>query len=208
MRSSRALTWSCAAALIGFVLGCATLGRADPIPAAREWGLPQLMQMLAHVRSASARFTETKTMSMLSSPLVASGTLNYVAPDHVEKITLAPVREQFLLDHNRVTIAGGPGEQTHVFALTADPRIAGLVEGIRATLAGDLNALDRFYQVRLAGDAGNWQLLLQPRDPDLAHFIQSIRIQGSQGRIEAIYTATANGDHSEMTITEDVQDAG
>jgi len=158
------------------------------------------MQTLAQVRSASARFTETKTVSMLNAPLVASGTLTYVAPDHMEKITLAPVRERFLLDHNRVTITGGPGEQTHVFALTDDPRIAGLIEGIRATLAGDLTTLDRFYQVRLAGDAGNWQLLLQPRDPNLAHFVQSIRIQGSRGRIEAIYTATSNGDHSDMTI--------
>ena len=208
MRPSRVLTWSCAATLIGFVLGRATPGRADPVSAGHNWGLPQLMQTLAHVRSASARFTETKTVSMLTSPLVASGTLSYVAPDHVEKITLAPVRERFLLDHNRVTIVGGPGEQIHVFSLTADPRIAGLFEGIRATLAGDLTALDHFYQVDLAGDAGNWQLLLQPRNPDLAHFVQSIRIQGSQGRIAAIYTANANGDRSEMTITEDVQDAG
>jgi hypothetical protein len=208
MRPGRVRTWFCAATLIGFVLGCPALGRAQPASAADDWGLPQLMRTLAQVRSASARFTETKTAQILNSPLVASGTLTYVAPDHIEKITLFPVRERFLLDHNRVTIAGGPGEQTHVFALTADPRIAGLVEGIRATLAGDITALDRFYLVRLAGDAANWQLLLQPRDPALAHFVQSIRIQGSQGRIEAIYTATADGDHSEMTITNDVQDAG
>ena len=208
MKPSRVRTWSCAASLIGFVLGHPTLGSADPIAAAHRWGLPQLMETLSQVRSASARFTETKTVSMLNSPLVASGTLTYVAPDHMEKITLAPVHERFLLDHNRVTIEGGPGEQTHVFALTADPRIAGLVEGIRATLAGDLAALDRFYLVRLVGDAGNWQLLLQPRDPDLAHFVQGIRIQGSQDRIETIDTATANGDHTEMTITEDMQDGG
>jgi len=110
MRPGHVRTWSCAATLIGFVLGCATLGKADPVAAAHDWGLPQLMQTLAQVRSASARFTETKTVSMLNAPLVASGTLTYVAPDHMEKITLAPVRERFLLDHNRVTITGVPGE--------------------------------------------------------------------------------------------------
>ena len=208
MRPSRVRTWSCSVILIGVVLGCPVLGRTEPAASAHDWGLPQLMQTLARVRSASAQFNETKTVPMLNSPLVASGTLNYVAPDHIEKITLVPVHERFVLDHNRVTIGGGPGEQKHVFTLTADPRIAGLVEGIRATLAGDLTALDRFYLVRLNGDAENWQLLLQPRDPHLAHFIQSVRIQGSQSRIRAIDTATPDGDHSVMTITQDVQDAG
>jgi hypothetical protein len=81
------------------------------------------------------------------------------------------------------------------------------VEGIRATLAGDLPTLDRFYTVQLTGTAAQWQLLLRPRDAGVTGFIKWIIIQGSQNRMTAIDTASGNGDHSEMGISEDLSDA-
>jgi hypothetical protein len=176
-------------------------------PAAASWGLPQLMHELARVHSASARFTERNTVQMLSAPLVASGSLTYVAPDYMRKTTLSPEPEDFILDHDQVTITGGPDNQTHSFSLAGDPRIGGLVEGVRATLAGDLPTLDRFYAVRLTGTEADWQLLLQPKDAGLMHFIKWIIIRGSQNRITVIDTASRDGDHSEMGILEDVNDA-
>lgn len=175
-------------------------------PATASWGLVPLMHELAQVSAASARFTERKTMHMLKTPLVTSGTLKYMAPGLVQKITVQPVPERFVLDGNRVTITGGADHQTHAFSLTEAPQIAGLVEGIRAILAGDLATLDHFYVVQLSGNAGRWQILLQPRDAALAHFITSMRIQGSEDRVEAIDTAGRNGDHSDMRIDEDVID--
>jgi len=176
-------------------------------PAAGSWGLPQLMHELAQVHSASARFTERKTVQVLSAPLVASGSLTYVAPDYMRKTTLSPMPEDFVLDHDQVTITGGPDNQTHSFSMTGDPRIGGLVEGVRATLAGDLPTLDRFYVVRLTGTEAGWQLLLQPKDAGLMHFVKWIIIRGSQNRINVIDTASSDGDHSEMGIIEDVNDA-
>jgi hypothetical protein len=60
--------------------------------------------------------------------------------------------------------------------------------------------------VRLTGTEGNWQLVLQPKDAGLAHFVKWIVIQGSQNRIDAIDTANSDGDHSEMGIAETVND--
>ncbi|MHB1304515.1 MAG: LolA-related protein [Acidiphilium sp.] len=193
-----ALLWLC-------VMVCAAPAAiAQPAPTA--WGLPQLMHALARVKSASARFTERKTMHMLNAPLVTSGTLEYIAPDRVRKTTASPVPERFVLDGNRVTIVG-PDNRTHTFSLSDYPQIGGLVEGIRATLAGDLPTLDRFYFVRLTGNSAHWQLLLRPRGAVLTHFIRWIRIGGEGNRIDAIDTESSDGDHSEMSIAETVVDA-
>ena len=186
---------------------------AAPVPRAtaqplQGWGLPQLMQTLARNRSSSARFTERDTMHVLTTPLITSGRLVYVAPGYIEKTTTAPVLEHFVLDRGQITMSGGPGNQTHVFALSAYPQIGGLVEGIVATLAGDLPRLDRIYAVQLTGRSQAWQLLLQPKDPALARFITWIRIAGSGSRINAIDTQDSNGDHSEMAVAEDAGDAG
>jgi len=184
------------------------LAKSQPTTAiSADWGLPQLMQELADVKSASAQFTERKTMRVLTAPLVTSGTLAYTAPDRMQKTTLVPVREQFVLDRDQATIVSGPDNQIHRFSLSEFPQITGLVEGIRATLAGDLPTLQRFYIVELRGAPADWQLLLRPRDARLARFIKWIRIRGSQDRIEAVATKGSNGDDSEMSIIEDSSDA-
>jgi outer membrane lipoprotein carrier protein LolA len=190
---------------VGLALN-AKLASAQPPPSPAGWGLPQLMQTLAQVKSATAQFTERKTVHMLTAPLATSGTLTYVAPNHMEKITLSPAPERFALDGDQVTIASGPQNETHIFSVTDYPQIGGLIEGIRATLAGDLPALNRFYAVQLSGSPSNWQLLLQPKDSELTHFIKWVRILGSDGHIREIKSEESDGDQSDMTIVEHARD--
>jgi hypothetical protein len=177
------------------LLACPALVKAQPV-----WGLVPLMQSLAQVRTASARFTERQTAPVLNAPLISTGTLTYVAPDYLRKATLTPVPEVFTLEHGEVTLTGGAFQGTHVFALSQDPRIAGLVEGIAATLDGDLPALEHFYTVGLTGVQADWQLHLLPKDPSLARFLRAITISGSQGRIATIDTQSSDGGDSIMSI--------
>jgi len=170
---------------------------------ASTWSLPDLMHDLAQVHAASARFTERKTIQALSAPLLVSGTLRYVAPDYVRKTTLQPVPEDFVLDHGQITMTG-PDQKPQIFAVAGNPMIAGLVEGVRATLAGDLPALEQFYTVKLTGTQQNWQILLRPRDKNAAHFLSWMIIQGAEQKITAIDTQNANGDHAEMGVSEDI----
>jgi hypothetical protein len=170
-------------------------------------GLAALMQSMARVRSASASFSESKTLPMLTAPLLANGTLDYVAPDYIRKRTTAPVPEDFILQRDEITLTGGPGGQTHRFSMADDPEIGGLAEGIRATLAGDLPALEQIYVVAFSGSQAGWQLVLKPKDPRLEHFIAWIAFRGSGNRISSIDTAGGDGSHSEMRVTENQLDA-
>ena len=162
------------------------------------WGLPQLMRSLAQIRTASAQFSERETSPILSAPLISTGTLTYVAPSYLNKATTAPRQENFTLDHGQVTLTSGGA--THVFALTQDSRIAGLVEGISGTLSGDLPGLQRIYHLTLTGSPVSWQLQLVPKDASLARFIRIMVITGSENRIAAIDTASADGSDSRMSI--------
>ena len=182
---------------------CLFAATAHQAKAAPDWGLASLMESMSHVRRASASFTERQSAPTLNAPLVSTGTLTYGAPDYLRKVTISPVPETFVLDHDHVTLTGGADGGIHEYALTDDPRIAGLVEGIRATLAGDLPALERFYTVSLNGEAAAWQLTLLPKDPALARLVQSIVISGSQDRIGTIETASSDGGDSRMSIRVD-----
>ena len=80
---------------------------------------------------------------------------------------------------------------------------ARFVESIRATLGGDIKALERFYRVELEGSAAKWQLFLVPRDRKMNEVISLIRIDGSQARLDTIEVQEARGDRSVMKITGD-----
>lgn len=200
MRLHRVLVWLC-------LMFTVSISDAPAQPVATNWGLHELMHDLAQVHSASASFMERKTVQMLSAPLVISGSLTYAAPNYMRKTTLSPVPETFVLDGGEITMSGGPDHQTHVFSVKDAPQIGGLVEGIRATLAGDLPTLEQFYTVQLTGTATDWQLLLQPRGAGVTRFIKWMIIRGSGNRINTIDTLSSNGDHSEMGVIETVSDA-
>jgi outer membrane lipoprotein-sorting protein len=169
------------------------------------WGIQQLMLRLKQVKSASGQFVERKTLHVLSEPLIASGTLLYVAPDQLQKITVSPKRERLAVNGSTLVMEGGPEDRTRTLSLTDHPEVGAFVEAIRGTLAGDLPALTRFYSVQLEGNAADWRLLLQPKEKKLQDFVKWLRIAGSDNRIRSVETEEGDGDHSEMRIVEDVR---
>lgn len=183
----------------GLFLAAASLAQAQT---ATTWGLVPLMQSLAAVRSASATFTETKTMVLLKTPLQSAGTLRFVAPDYLRKTVLAPSPQDFVLQKSAVTMTAA-GRTQH-FDLGQAPPLAGLVEGVRATLAGDLPTLQRAYMIELSGDANTWQLLLHPREATVRRFLSWLSIRGSGNRVTEIDTGGAQGDLGRMSVNETI----
>jgi hypothetical protein len=191
------------------VLSCAAAGAGAAHADGEPWGLAQLMQRFHAVTSSQAHFVERRYLGMLSEPLKSSGKLAYSAPDRLEKITLTPQPERLSLDGDRLTIDRGPGDrgsgdrgsgepgpggQRQTLALSAHPEIAGVVESIRGTLAGDTDGLERFYTVGLTGDEHAWMLRLDPKDATLRRLVSRITIAGSGAAIHTIDTRESDRD--------------
>ncbi len=175
---------------------------AETTPAA-DWGVEQLMQSLAQVKSAGGKFVERKYLAILSAPLEFSGTLLYTAPGRLEKHTLSPKPETLVLEQDKFTIETKDRNQRRTLILQDYPVIWAFVESIRSTLAGDLRTLNRFYRVSLEGGESQWRLLLKPSEPKMQTMVSEIRISGGSNRIRTIEIIEAEGDRSVMTIAAD-----
>lgn len=160
------------------------------------------MSNLRQVHSASAHFVELKTVHMLTRPIRATGTLHYVAPDKLEKITDAPAPETIRLDGDTLTGVRSNGDDYSV-DIAGHSEIAAMVEGIRSTLAGDLPTLQRYYAIVFSGGVNRWQIDLAPKDSRVREKVDRIRISGAGASIDMIAVDETNGDRSEMTITPD-----
>jgi len=203
-RRATALGGACAFALSTLLAGAQAQAAGPAAPeAARsapaEWNLAALMQALAQVKSAQARFVEQKTLSILTQPLESSGTLAWRAPDRVEKRTLKPRAESLVLDHDQLIIETA-GKPRQVLGAGDQPIVWAFVEAIRSTLAGDLTTLQKYYRVRLEGRAAHWTLVLVPVSERMRGFIAEIRITGAAAKMSTVDVLEAGGDHTLMRI--------
>ena len=199
--SSRFLPWlACCARcllLVGLALAVTPLQAA---PDTTEWGFPRLMQDFSQAGSARAHFTERKHMRILKEPLITSGLLEFHAPDRLEKRVLKPYEELYLVTNDTLVIEQPAKGSTRRFVLQRYPVMWAFVEGLRGTLAGNGEALRRFYAIKLQGSREHWRLDLDPLDDAMREIITSIRIEGAEARIGTIEILEKNGDRSVMSI--------
>ncbi len=170
---------------------------AESAPA---WGLPQLMSAMAGIKSERRRFTERKYMAMLTAPLESSGVLIYQAPGHLEKHTLSPRDERMVLDQGVITLESRARHVRRTLMASQYPAVEAFVESMRATLAGDQNALNRYYQTRLEGRAADWRLQLVPRDPEARKLVRDIAIAGHGSEVTGIEILEADGSRTVMAV--------
>lgn len=181
------------------LVACVALGLAWPVWS-HAWGVPELMQTLAQGGSAKARFTEKKFIGFMDQPVESSGELSFTAPDRLEKRTLQPKPELVRLFGTRLIIEQ-PGKRQMVLELGGRPDAMAFIESIRGTLAGDQEALERYYTLELKGRADAWQLTLLPRFDNMRKVVTRIRMEGNQAHVALVAFDQADGDRSEMRIT-------
>jgi hypothetical protein len=182
---------------LALAAACAAAAQTTAPPAFDE-----LLQLLAARRHGHVTFTEVQHLAMLDRPLESSGELLYEAPDRLEKRTLKPKAQTLILEHGVLTARRG--HRTHVMELRDYPQVLPFVESIRATLAGDRAALERFFRVQFDGTLGAWTLLLVPVDTTLAGVVMDIRIQGERDAVRTVEIRQSDGDRSLLSIGPEV----
>jgi hypothetical protein len=183
--------------ILALAAACAAAAQTTAPPAFDE-----LLQLLAARRHGHVTFTEVQQLAMLDRPLQSSGELLYDAPDRLEKRTLKPRAQTLILEHGVLTARRG--HRTYVMELRDYPQAVPFVESIRATLAGDRAALERFFRVQFEGTLGAWTLLLVPVDTTLAGAVKDIRIEGERDVVRTVEIRQSDGDRSLLSIGPEV----
>ncbi len=185
--------------LLAIVSLVACVNHASAEPQAFQLTLQQLMSSLAQVQSVQTTFSESKTMDMLSEPLLSTGKLVYKAPDYLEKRVLTPQVSYYIVDGDQVSIGSAQHKERQV-VLFQFPALEAFIAALRGTLAGDIKTLKEYYEVDFSSDADHWTLQLAPKNDEMLLYVKTIHIRGSGDRIQQIDTLETNGDHSIMTV--------
>lgn len=165
---------------------CAAAAEAGPDPAA-------LLRALARPAPSQTPFVEIRGSALLKQPLRISG--HYRRPDSetlVREVS-SPYRETTTIAAGEALIAR-EGKPAQRYALDRVPELAGIQSSFGALLDGDVQALQRQYDVQAQGTPQHWQLRLRPRDPGLLKRVRAVTLYGDGGELRCIATEPVRGE--------------
>ena len=166
-----------------------------PLPAAPQPApVEALMRAMRAVPERRDAFTEERASPELDLPLPSTGVLRWRAPDRLEKHTTSPIDERLRVEGGRLLYERADRGIRREFGLDDQPEMRALVEAVHATLAGDLPALSRHYEVSFEGTpTANWRLSLVPLSARVRAAVQRIVVSGRGAKIMAVDTEGGGG---------------
>lgn len=159
-----------------------------------------ILHRIGLVSRRDNHFTETRRLHALKAPLHSEGQLRFIPPDHVEKLTLSPVRDSFIMQGDTARLQHGQNA-ARTISLNVSPALQIMAATIRGPLQGDVALLQHYYSLSAEGDIGHWSLTLTPRTQETARIIRTVRLEGRNNTLDSTHLVQANGDVTDTFIT-------
>ena len=161
--------------------------------------LNTIMRMRAARPGHTNAFREEKTVPRVTRPLVSTGVLVYRRPDHMEKRTLSPIREDLAVDGRRASVTAGDSPP-HVLDVDAHAELRVVIDTFLGVLSGDLARLRADFDVTAEGSPAQWRITLLPHGADARKLLRSATVTGQEAAIREIRLLLP-GDHWDvMTV--------
>ncbi len=171
---------------------------AASIAHADNFDLAHLMQLLSLAPEAEVAYTERKYSSLLTEPVVSSGTLAYRRPDTVEKNMVSPRKERFRIAGEELIVVRKGIENR--YPLSSQPLLSAFAASLRGVLGGNTELLRLHYRLRLEGEEQAWRLEMTPIEDEIARYVERISVSGRAGRIAQIEIRESSGDSSVLQL--------
>jgi hypothetical protein len=166
-------------------LFCAGLGATMLAPAHASEAPPALLrevrQRLASEPVVRGSFEQHKTVKGFRKPLVSSGEFAVSRHKGVLWRTLTPFASTLVVTRDRVLARQADGSVARALNAADEPAVRMISETLFGVMAADLAVLGQRFRIEgdLVGREG-WRLVLLPRDPALARWLQRGELEGDR----------------------------
>jgi hypothetical protein len=137
-----------------------------------------IIKHLARPAPASVAFVEARFSSLLVTPLVVSGELDYAGADSLNRRVTEPYQETTTIRGEAVRVER-TGQPPRTFSLHRAPELRGLVTGMTGLLAGNDALIAQHFEVTTKGAADDaWRIDLAPTDNRIQKRLRGITVTG------------------------------
>ena len=164
--------------------------------------LRDVRQRLASEPVLRGAFEQRKTVKGFRQPLVSSGEFVVARQRGVLWRTTQPFASTLVVTPDRVIARQGDGSVARRLSASEEPAVRAISETLFGVMAADLAALSRRFEVtdgELKGRDG-WRIVLQPRDPGLARWVQRVELEGDR-LLHVVRLQESGGDATIIRMT-------
>ena len=154
-------------------------------------------------RSISARFTQTKHLSLLDEPLVSAGRFVFQSPDHMRLEIESPRRATILIKGRDISIPGIAESDKQQLSMTP---MAAMFSELGAMFSGSPAQLRQHFQVTAVPVDNGIEVTLTPTVPEWQKLFRTIRLRfaGPDLLMSTMHLDDALGDQLDIVMS-DVQ---
>ncbi len=159
-----------------------------------------VMRSLGEVAGFEAKFDETKTIPLLTSPVRSEGKLYYDRRGLLARHTTNPFESVLVLTPFEIAYRDAGAQWTEGIGGSATLR--DVARAWLLVMQGQSKAVEELFETQFSrsGDANGWLLVLRPKDADLARVVSVLRIAGHHDVLDSIETESGGGDRSMLRV--------
>lgn len=144
-----------------------------------EPGGADIIKRLARRAPASIAFVEARFSSLLVTPLVVSGELEYEGAESLNRRVTEPYVEITSIRSEAVRVERA-GQAPRTFSLHRAPELRGLLTGMTGLLAGDDEMIEQHFKVTTTSAPNDaWRIELAPTDGRIQKRLRGITVTGT-----------------------------
>jgi hypothetical protein len=161
--------------------------------------VPKIQSMLARPKILCGRFDQSKQLVGLKKPVNSNGRFCVVADKGVLWRTLQPFANTLKVTRDEIIQLSGERVAVRLDA-RQEPAVRMINSVLFALLAGDLEPLEKLFDIDGAAQDKSWSVKLKPRDPGLSKVISGIALDGGT-YVKSIVISEASGDRTEIEFS-------
>jgi hypothetical protein len=161
--------------------------------------VPKIQSMLARPKILCGRFDQSKQLVGLKKPVNSNGRFCVVADKGVLWRTLQPFANTLKVTRDEIIQLSGERVAVRLDA-RQEPAVRMINSVLFALLAGDLEPLEKLFDIDGAAQDKSWSVKLKPRDAGLSKVISGIALDGG-AYVKSIVISEASGDRTEIEFS-------
>jgi hypothetical protein len=162
--------------------------------------LREVRQRLSNEPVVRGAFEQRKSVKGFRNPLVSSGEFVVSRDRGVLWRTQQPFASTLVVTRDRVIARQADGSVARRLSASEEPAVRTISETLFGVMSADLTVLAERFEIdgELLGRDG-WRLLLLPRDPALARWVQRVELDGERF-LRGVKLQEGSGDQTQIRL--------
>ena len=143
-------------------------------------------------------FKQEKYLQALDASLLSTGQFEYRRNNFIRWQTLQPIQSELTMTPTSI-VSQQAGQALLALDTETNPAVAVLSDILFSVLTAEWEKLSAYFELQGELKGEQWQVMLRPSDPSVAHFVEQVELRGDS-LLRTVVLFEKDGDRTEINF--------